>query len=226
MPCENMHPPPAISSTTVAMPSAPADNPPNSLQAARTALMSAGAPSRYLGNRDAAILDGLTWLRSGNADLLVTDEEAAEYEVKRQLHAEDPENNEPPQTPTSTLFSFVVRIAQKSFFFTPCGGWSQPTRFASQLAAVKLTALGEKPDPPTFADDWDTSLQSWEKIVDNIRTEGCRTVKGAWDVSDAEPKRIRFRHTLFEVRSLSSLNLRISIDHQSFGFRNCSGCRS
>lgn len=156
--------------------------------------------ARYIGNPKGSILNGLEWVRVKTTDILVDAEGAEKFEAASKLHAEDPAVNPAPEPPQAALFSVAIRLSQKNFFWTSCGEYKGPTRFTKGLEDVKLTALGECPEVTVFGDDWRMVLKSWDEILGSKRTEGVHSIKGATDQGEGEPKRLKFRHALFEVR--------------------------
>lgn len=176
-----------------------APNPPSEYENLRTHLLQgAGMGSRYLGDGEMDIMQGLEWVRCGIADRLVSATDAAEYNHARQKHADDPTQPEP-EAPHSAMFSFVARISPRNFYFSPCGNWKGPNQYADELSKVKLAALGECPDPTVFAKDWTNVIRNVRTLVSSKRTEGIRNIKGVCDERNGELATLRIRHALFEA---------------------------
>ncbi|GJE99321.1 hypothetical protein PsYK624_155750 [Phanerochaete sordida] len=150
--------------------------------------------ARYMGNKDLKVLDELTWVRHGSCDFLVHADDAAEYEAKRALHANDPTENPAPDAPNSAMFSMVGRLANKNFYLSSCAGWNGSY---GELEGVVASALLEPADVTAFSGDWDCMVKNFERIVASKHTQG-RIIKGAWDEASGEPKRLRVRTKIFQ----------------------------
>lgn len=165
------------------------------LRNAREALVSSDK-AIYLGVPDK--LRDLRWVRVGNADLLVTEESAAEYLEAQQALQADPEAPAP-GAPKSAVLSAVVHIPAEDYWLTSDGMWKGPTDAAKTFADVKPSCTGQAPTNEVFSGDFTNVLKHMRTILDLARTKGFQQSKGVLVNGFGGIPKIKFRHILFNV---------------------------
>lgn len=153
----------------------------------------------YLGLPDK--LSDLRWVRVGNADLLVTEESAAEYLEAQQALQADP-GAPAPSAPKSAVLSAVVHIPAEDYWLTSDGMWKGPTDAAKTLADVKPSCTGQVPTHEVFSGDYANVLKHLKTILDMARTKGFQQSKGVLVNGLGGNPKIKFRHILFSVSLL------------------------
>jgi hypothetical protein len=178
--------------------------------------------SLYLGVP--SIRESVTWTRSGRSDILVPTESLNEFETamatrQKALDNKDPSPPPVPSPPEHALLSTVVLISENDYWLTSCGNWRGPTNACKTFADVKPSCVAEASKNSPFDVDFSAYIANLNYLFDLAVTPGFESKKGVIIPSAANTFKLKIRHVLFEVRSLSSLRLS-TLPHTPFFYRS------